>query len=219
MPRLMTLLPAVVSALVALWFCGFIPQIAAGDVLTWSVPWVPALGVEFAFLLDGLGLLFALMVTGIGAIILLYSAAYFKGHAKLNMLLLLLALFAISMLGLVLADDALTLFVFWEGTTITSFLLVGFDHEKPGARRNAQQALLVTGMGGLALLAALLLLGSEVGSFRLSEMNASGDLIKASALYLPIFVLVCLGAFTKSAQFPFHFWLPGAMAAPTPVSA
>ncbi|MDJ0992186.1 MAG: proton-conducting transporter membrane subunit [Dinoroseobacter sp.] len=219
MPRPLTLLPALVSALVALWFAGFIPEIAAGEVLTWSRPWIPGAGIDFAFLLDGLSLLFALMVTGIGAIIFLYSAVYFKGHPKLTMLLVLLSLFAISMLGLVLADDAITLFVFWEGTTITSFLLVGFDHEKEKARDNALQALIVTGLGGLALLAGLILLGAEAGTFRLSEMNAQGELIKASALYLPILILVFLGAFTKSAQFPFHFWLPGAMAAPTPVSA
>jgi len=219
MPRILTLLPAMLSALVAFWFAGFIPQIAAGATLTWSRSWIPGAGIEFAFLLDGLSLLFALMVTGIGAIIFLYTAVYFKGHAKLTMLLTLLGLFAISMLGLVLADDAITLFVFWEGTTITSFLLVGFDHEKKQARDNALQALLVTGLGGLALLAGLILLGAEAGTFRLSEMSAAGDLIRGSALYVPILILVFLGAFTKSAQFPFHFWLPGAMAAPTPVSA
>ena len=144
------------------------------------------------------------MVTGIGAIIFLYSAAYFKGHAKLNMLLLLLALFAISMLGLVLADDALTLFVFWEGTTITSFPAGRVSITKNrahGAMRTAG-ACWSPEWVVWRLLAALLLLGSEVGSFRLSEMNAAGDLIRSSALYLPIFILVCLGAFTKSAQFP-----------------
>lgn len=219
MPRLLTLVPALLSALTAAWFAQFIPQIAAGEVLTWTRPWIPGLGIEVAFLLDGLSLLFALMVTGIGAIIFLYSAVYFKGHPKLTMLLTLLALFAISMLGMVLADDMVTFFVFWEGTTITSFLLVGFDHEKAKARDNALQALLVTGLGGLALLAGLILLGFEAGTFRISEMNAAAGAIQASAMYVPILVLVFIGAFTKSAQFPFHFWLPGAMAAPTPVSA
>lgn len=219
MPRLLTLIPAAILALIAFWFAQFIPQVAAGEVITWSRPWIPGLGIEVAFLIDGLSLLFALMVTGIGALIFLYAAVYFKGHPKLTMLLTLLTLFAISMLGLVLADDAVTLFVFWEGTTITSFLLVGFDHEKTKARDNALQALLVTGLGGLALLAGLILLGAEAGTFRISEMNAAGDLIKASVLYIPILILIFIGAFTKSAQFPFHFWLPGAMAAPTPVSA
>ena len=123
------------------------------------------------------------------------------------------------MLGLVTADDAVTLFVFWEGTTITSWLLVGFDHERASARAAALQALLVTGMGGLALLAGLLVMGSMAGTFRLSEMNAMGDMFRASGAYPAIFALVMLGCFTKSAQWPFQFWLPGAMAAPTPVSA
>lgn len=219
MPRLLTLVPAALMALTAAWFAQFIPQVASGEILTWSRPWIPGLDIEVAFLLDGLSMLFALMVTGIGAIIFLYSAVYFKGHPKLTMLLTLLFLFAVSMLGMVLADDMVTFFVFWEGTTITSFLLVGFDHEKTKARDNALQALLVTGLGGLALLAGLILLGAEAGTFRISEMNAAAGAIQASAMYVPILVLVFIGAFTKSAQFPFHFWLPGAMAAPTPVSA
>jgi multicomponent Na+:H+ antiporter subunit A len=218
MPRVLTFLPAVLSALAALWFLGFAAPVAEGETLTWSRVWIEGLGIEVAFLIDGLALTFALMVTGIGALIFLYTAVYFKGHAKLPRLLVLLSLFAVSMLGLVLADDAITLFVFWELTTITSFLLVGFDHEKADARGKALQALIVTGLGGLALLAGLILLGFEAGTFRLSEINAMRGL-SAAALYVPIVVLVLLGAFTKSAQFPFHFWLPGAMAAPTPVSA
>lgn len=139
MPRLLTLVPAALMALTAAWFAQFIPQVASGEILTWSRPWIPGLDIEVAFLLDGLSMLFALMVTGIGAIIFLYSAVYFKGHPKLTMLLTLLFLFAVSMLGMVLADDMVTFFVFWEGTTITSFLLVGFDHEKTKARDNALQ--------------------------------------------------------------------------------
>jgi multicomponent Na+:H+ antiporter subunit A len=212
-------LPAVLAAVAAGWFLTFVPAVSAGEVLTWSRPWIGGLGIEFAFLIDGLALAFALMITVIGAGVLLYTASYFKGDARLPRLLTLLTLFAISMLGLVLADDAITLFVFWEGTTITSFLLVGFDHEKKDARDKALQALLVTGLGGLALLAGLLLLGMEAGTLRLSEMTLMGETLTASALYLPILVLVLAGAFTKSAQFPFHFWLPNAMAAPSPVSA
>ena len=123
------------------------------------------------------------------------------------------------MLGLVTADDAVTLFLFWEGTTVTSWLLIGFDHERASARAAALQALLVTGLGGLALLAGLLVMGGIAGTYRLSEMNAMGDLFRTSAFYPAIFALVILGCFTKSAQFPFQFWLPAAMAAPTPVSA
>src|SRR5690606_27260449 len=127
--------------------------------------------------------------------------------------------FAVSMLGMVVADDAITLFVFWEGTTITSWLLVGFDHERASARAAALQALLVTALGGLTLLAGLLVMGNVAGTWRLSEMNAAGDIFRDSAAYGAIFWLVIIGAFSKSAQFPFHFWLPNAMAAPTPVSA
>ncbi len=219
MPRLLTFLPAVVMAAVFLWFAQVLGPVAAGNIPEWSWMWVEGLGIELAFRLDGLSLIFALMVSGIGAIIFLYTSVYFKGHEKLTRLLTLLALFAISMLGLVTADDAITLFVFWEGTTVTSFLLVGFDHEKQKARDAALQALIVTGVGGLALMAGLILIGFEAGTFRLSEIALLGDTLATSALYIPIVILVLLGAFTKSAQFPFHFWLPGAMAAPTPVSA
>ena len=185
----------------------------------WVLPWVPTFGIDFAFRLDGLALAFALLICGIGAGVLLYAATYFRSDRRLTTLLATLVAFAVSMLGLTTADDAITLFVFWEGTTITSWLLVGFDHERAGARAAALQALLVTAMGGLALLAGLCVLASVTGTWRLSEMNAMGPLIKASTAYPAIFVLVMFGAFAKSAQFPFHFWLPNAMAAPTPVSA
>ncbi|MEL6773247.1 MAG: hydrogen gas-evolving membrane-bound hydrogenase subunit E, partial [Pseudomonadota bacterium] len=154
-----------------------------------------------------------------GALIFLYAAGYFLGDPRAGRIITLLFLFAIAMLGLVLADDVVTLFLFWEGTTVTSFLLVGFDYQKAYARRAALQALLVTGMGGLALLGGLILLGDFAGSYRLSEMIAMGPAVSEAAIYGPVLALFLLGAFTKSAQFPFHFWLPGAMAAPTPVSA
>ncbi|MEM7528082.1 MAG: hydrogen gas-evolving membrane-bound hydrogenase subunit E [Pseudomonadota bacterium] len=212
-------LPSVVALLAFLFFLTFLPAVAGGDVFAWSRPWLPALGIEFAFRVDGLGLVFALLISGIGALVFLYTAGYFRTDPRVARLLTLLLLFGISMVGLVLADDIVTLFLFWEGTTVTSFLLVGFDYQKPNSRRSALQALLVTGLGGLALLGALILLGDFTGSYRLSDFNAEGDAIKESALYAPVLILVLLAAFTKSAQFPFHFWLPGAMAAPTPVSA
>jgi multicomponent Na+:H+ antiporter subunit A len=212
-------LPALLALLSFLWFLRLIEPVAAGTPPEWVVPWVPSLGIAFAFRVDGLALAFALLITGIGAMCLLYAGAYFKTDRRLPSLQITLMLFAISMLGLVTADDVITLFVFWEGTTITSFLLVGFDHEQQKARWAALQALLVTGMGGLGLLAALLVMGNIAGTFRLSEINAAGDLFRASTAYLPVFLLVVFGAFTKSAQWPFQFWLPGAMAAPTPVSA
>lgn len=210
--------PAVVMAAAFAWFSTFLPSATAGVPVDLVLQWVPALGIEAAFRVDALSLLFALMITGIGAICFLYAAEYFHADRRLKRLLTLMTLFALSMLGLVLADDAVTLFVAWECTTITSFLLVGFDHHKADARHKAQQALLVTGIGGLALMAGLIVMGSVAGTFRLSGMAAFGG-FTSDPLYLVMLVLVLTGCFTKSAQFPFHFWLPGAMAAPTPVSA
>jgi multicomponent Na+:H+ antiporter subunit A len=150
---------------------------------------------------------------------MLYSSKYLEGHGHFGRFHLYLVLFMLSMLGLVLADNLLTLFVFWELTTITSYLLIGFDHVEKKSRRSALQALLLTGTGGLALLAGFILIGTVAGTFELSEIRAQGAVLKDHALYLPILILILAGTFTKSAQFPFHFWLPNAMAAPTPVSA
>ncbi|MEM8949138.1 MAG: hydrogen gas-evolving membrane-bound hydrogenase subunit E [Pseudomonadota bacterium] len=196
-----------------------VPTVASGEPSTLLLPWAPSLGVDLAFRLDGLGLLFALLISFIGVLVILYAAAYLRRHRDLGRLQLLLLAFMLSMLGLVTADNVILLFVFWELTTVTSFLLVGFDHEKPEARRSALQALLITGAGGLALLVGLVLLAETAGSYLLSEILTKGTAITADPLYLPILGLVLIGAFTKSAQFPFHFWLPNAMAAPTPVSA
>ncbi len=212
-------IPALVAAAATLWFAQFIGPVSHGDIPEYVASWVPQLGISFAFRLDGLALAFALLICGIGAMVFLYASAYFRSDRRLLSLQLSLMAFAVSMVGLTTADDAITLFIFWEGTTVTSFLLIGFDHEKEKSRRAAIQALIITGAGGLALFAGLLVMGSLVGSFRLSEMNLAGDVIRASPLYPVIFTLVILGCFTKSAQWPFHFWLPGAMAAPTPVSA
>jgi multicomponent Na+:H+ antiporter subunit A len=212
-------LPPLISLAAFIWFLGFLGPVARGDIPELVLDWVPGLNIQLAFWLDGLALGFALLITGIGAICLLYAGAYFAKDPRLPSLQIVLLLFAFSMLGLVVADDAITLFVFWEGTTITSFLLVGFDHEKAKSRDSALQALIVTGMGGLGLLVALLMMGDIAGTYRLSEMNAMGDVFRDHTLYTAIFWLVVFGAFTKSAQWPFQFWLPGAMAAPTPVSA
>ncbi|TVQ34439.1 MAG: DUF4040 domain-containing protein [Geminicoccaceae bacterium] len=211
--------PALLSASAFLWFLTFLPVIGAGEVVRVAWPWVPGMGIELSFLIDGLALVFALLITGIGALVLLYTASYFATHPGLWRLLILLGLFELSMLGVVLADNLILMFVFWELTTVTSFLLVGFDHEKADARAKALQALLVTLAGGLALLAGILLLGILTGTFEASALSAHSELIQDSGFYVVIVVLVLLGCFTKSAQFPFHFWLPNAMAAPTPVSA
>ncbi len=202
-----------------LWLAAQIPAVANGGSVTLVRPWVRDLGVELAFRLDGLSLLFALLISGIGVLVVVYAAAYLRHHPDQARLQILLLAFMISMLGLVAADNVILLFVFWELTTITSFLLIGFDHENRKARWAALQALLVTGVGGLALLVGLILLAEAGGSYRLSEILNAGPALQADPLYVPILVLVLLGAFTKSAQFPFHFWLPNAMAAPTPVSA
>ncbi len=208
---------ALPPAIAALLFALLLPSVSAGTAHEWTLAWAPELGVELAFRVDGLSLLFALLVTGIGAATMLYAGVYMKEHPRIGRFFLYLTLFMISMLGLVLADDAIALFVFWELTTITSFLLIGFTHDDPTSRRNALQALLVTGGGGLVLLAGLLLLGMEAGTLRLSQMD--GAAVQASALGTAMAVLVIIGCFTKSAQVPFHFWLPNAMSAPTPVSA
>ncbi|MDF2230931.1 proton-conducting transporter membrane subunit [Albimonas sp. CAU 1670] len=213
------LAPVLLAAALFLAFLPALGPVSRGEALVWAASWVPGLGIELAFRLDGLSLTFALLITGIGALVLLYSDSYLAGHPHYARFALFLTAFMLSMLGLVLADDLIVLFVFWELTTLTSYLLIGFGHEAERSRRNALQALFVTGAGGLAMLAGLILLGAAAGTTRISEILAQGDAIRQSALYVPILVLVLAGALTKSAQIPFHFWLPNAMAAPTPVSA
>lgn len=211
--------PVVFAAALFAGFCTYLPDVAGGDSVRLVSPWIPSLGIELGFLIDGLSLGFALLISGIGTLVLLYSNAYLAGHPQYGRFALFLTAFMISMLGLVLADDLILLFVFWELTTFTSYLLIGFSHETEKGRRNALQALFVTGAGGLAFLAGLILLGLTAGTTRISEIVQMGDELRAHALYLPILILILAGAFTKSAQVPFHFWLPNAMAAPTPVSA
>jgi multicomponent Na+:H+ antiporter subunit A len=210
---------AVVPGLLFAHFARFLGPVASGQAFAESWDWVAGLGVRLAFRLDGLSLLFALLVTGIGALVLVYGSGYLKGDPRLPRFYTTLLFFMAAMLGLVLADDAIVLFVFWELTGVSSYLLIGFDHEEEKARKAALQALFVTGGGGLALLAGLLLLGEAAGTLQLSSLGAQAAVLQAHPLYLPALLLVLLGAFTKSAQFPFHFWLPGAMAAPSPVSS
>ncbi|MCB1425508.1 MAG: Na(+)/H(+) antiporter subunit A, partial [Notoacmeibacter sp.] len=200
-------------------FAGFLPEIAAGNPVTGGYAWVPDFNVNFSWYLDGLSLTFALLVTGIGTLIVLYAGGYLKGHADQGRFFSFILMFMGAMQGLVVADNFLTLFVFWELTSITSFLLIGFDHSREASRRAAIQALVVTGLGGLSLLAGLLLIWNITGVSELSLLLATGDTLRDSPFYLAAFLLILGGAFTKSAQFPLHFWLPNAMEAPTPVSA
>ena len=184
-----------------------------------SIPWIPSLGIALAWNLDGLSRLMLLLITGIGAGVFLYADAYLKDDPKLHRFLATLALFMAAMIGAVLADDLIALFVFWELTSLASFLLIGFKSETAEARRAAQQGLLVTVGGGLALLAGMLLLGATAGTFRISEILARPEALSGHPFTPWIVLLVAIGCFAKSAQWPLHFWLPNAMAAPTPVSA
>jgi multicomponent K+:H+ antiporter subunit A len=195
------------------------PDVFGGTVLHWRVDWLPSLGLAFGLRMDGLAWLFALLITGIGALIVLYAAYYLHHDDPAARFFAFLLLFMGAMLGVVLADNLILLAVFWELTSLSSFLLIGYWQHREDAREGAKMALAITGAGGLALLAGMLLLGQIVGSFDLETVLAAGDTIRADALYLPALLLILAGAFTKSAQFPFHFWLPQAMAAPTPVSA
>jgi multicomponent K+:H+ antiporter subunit A len=198
---------------------GLAPSVFAGQTLLFLLDWLPDWGLNLNLRLDGLGFLFALLVYGIGALIILYAYYYMPGDDRLGRFLGTLLAFAGGMLGVVLAENILFLLLAWEVTSLTSFLLIAYKHRYAESRLAARLALLVTGGGGLALLAGLLLLGRMAGSFELSVILDRGDLIRGHALYVPALLLVLLGAFTKSAQFPFHIWLPQAMAAPTPVSA
>ncbi|MEM7032743.1 MAG: putative monovalent cation/H+ antiporter subunit A, partial [Chloroflexota bacterium] len=202
-----------------IYFVRFLNLIDAENTVKESIDWVPTLGVSLSFHVDGLSLVFALLICGIGTLIVLYASSYLEGDPLLGRLYAYLLAFMASMLGLVLADNIITLFIFWELTSITSYLLIGFDHKREEARWAASQALVITGAGGLVLLAGLIMLGQVGGSWTLSELLQQGEQIRAHALYVPILILILIGAFTKSAQFPFHFWLPGAMEAPTPISA
>lgn len=195
------------------------PTIAAGGAVAAAFWGVPALGVTGGLRVDGLSLVFALLITGIGALIFLYAHAYLAGDPRMVRLVVILILFMAAMVGAVTADDIVTLFIFWELTSLTSFFLVGFDHEKTKARKAALQALLVTGGGGLALLAGLILVSIAAGTTSLSGIIAQRETVLAHEAATPAMLLIILGCFAKSAQTPLHFWLPNAMAAPTPVSA
>ncbi|OBX19286.1 monovalent cation/H+ antiporter subunit A [Erythrobacter sp. QSSC1-22B] len=194
-------------------------QVLAGESVAVSAAWVPALGLDFSLMMDPLGLMFAGLILGIGLLVMIFAHYYLAQGEATGRFFASLMLFQGSMLGIVLSGNVLLLLVFWELTSLSSFLLIGFWRDKPEARQGARMALAITGGGGLVLIAGMILLGVVAGSFDLMTILQSADVVQASPLYPVILGLILIGCFTKSAQFPFHFWLPHAMAAPTPVSA
>lgn len=202
-----------------IYFCSFIPEVVtSGNVVRANFQWIPSFGVNLNFTLDGLSLIFALLITGIGALVFLYTSAYLKGNAHLDRFYGYLSMFMASMLGLVLADNLISILVFWELTSIMSFFLIGFKNYDEGSRRAALTSMGITGLGGVLFLACTILIGSIGGSYSIQELLSSQILFSEHPYYALILFFIFGAAFTKSAQFPFHFWLPGAMKAPTPVS-
>ncbi|PCH72614.1 MAG: monovalent cation/H+ antiporter subunit A [Rhodobacteraceae bacterium] len=195
------------------------PAVLRGEIITARLDWMPGLGLNANFFLDGLGLLFASLILGIGLLIIIYARFYLSRQDPMGQFYTYLLLFQGAMVGIVLSDNVLLLLVFWELTSLSSFLLIGYWKHLPEGRQGARMALLVTGSGGLAMIGGMLIIGNIVGSYDLTVILQNKDLIQGSPLYLPALLLILVGCFTKSAQFPFHFWLPHAMAAPTPVSA
>ncbi len=196
-----------------------VPAVLRGEVIQAGWTWLPGLGLNVNFFLDGLGLLFAGLILGIGLLIIAYARFYLAKEDPMGTFYTFLLLFQGAMVGIVLSDNILLLLIFWELTSLSSFLLIGYWRHLPEGRQGARMALAVTGAGGLAMIAGMLMLGGIVGSYDLTVILRERELIQASPLYLPALVLILVGCFAKSAQFPFHFWLPHAMAAPTPVSA
>ncbi|OZG72856.1 monovalent cation/H+ antiporter subunit A [Hahella sp. CCB-MM4] len=195
------------------------PSVLQGETIQYHAKWLSSLGLDIAFRMDGLSLLFCGLILGIGLLVILYARYYLSSNDSIGRFYAYLILFMTAMLGIVLSNNVIQLWMFWELTSISSFLLISFWSHKSDARKGARMALTVTGAGGLALLAGLLLMGHLVGSYNLDDILNSGDLLRDHQAYPFVLFLVLLGAFTKSAQFPFQFWLPHAMAAPTPVSA
>lgn len=210
---------AILPASLTAYFASLIPEIQANGSLVLEYSWMPGLGINLNFLVDGLSLVFALMISGIGTFILIYAGAYLAGHKYLARFFVIMLSFMASMLGLVLSDNLVSIFVFWELTSITSYMLIGFNHEDMEARKCALQGLFVTAGGGLVLMAGLILLSIMTGSYSLAEILASDLALHEHVFYTGAVICILAGCFTKSAQVPFHFWLPNAMAAPTPVSA
>lgn len=216
--RITGFLPTLLPLSLCIYFGSFIGNLPASGSTMYFYNWVSTADVNLNFNLDGLSLLFCLLITGIGTLVFLYTTYYMKGHPYLVRFYAYLSLFMAAMLGLVLSDNIITLFIFWELTSISSFFLIGFNNEDPASRKSAITALGVTGLGGLSLLAFAILAFSQTGTMSINEMLGSTGVFDQGAFSGVLLLLLLLASFTKSAQFPFHFWLPGAMKAPTPVS-
>lgn len=213
-PYLFTAIPV----LLFIFFASKLPQIQGTNFIIEKNSWIPQLGIDLNFRLDGLSMLFSLMITGIGAMVFVYTSYYLKGHLYLDRFYAYLSIFMASMLGVVLSDNLISLFVFWELTSISSFFLIGFNNEEEASRKSAMTALGITGFGGLVMLVGFVWIGTVSGTYSLTELINQPEALKNNSGYPWILILLFVGAFSKSAQFPFHFWLPGAMKAPTPVS-
>ncbi|HNS59244.1 MAG TPA: proton-conducting transporter membrane subunit, partial [Nitrosomonas europaea] len=198
---------------------GLYPFISEGEALRNEIEWLPGSGLNFTLRMDGFAWMFSMLITGIGFLVVLYARYYMSPRDPVPRFFSFLLAFAGAMQGMVIAGNLILLAIFWELTSIFSFLLIGYWHHNAAAREGARMSLIITGTGGLCLLAGLILVGHIVGSYDLDSVLAAGNRIREHALYVPALVLILLGALTKSAQFPFHFWLPNAMTAPTPVSA
>jgi multicomponent Na+:H+ antiporter subunit A len=202
------------------YFLSFLSTTRHNHKIVETMPWIPSLNVNFQVMLDSLGLLFALLITGIGSLVVFYSIYYLsKDHEKLNTFYVYLLLFMGAMLGVVLSDNLIILYMFWEFTSFSSFLLIGYWYNREKSRYGAQKSMLITVLGGLSLLGGIILLYIMTGTFSISEIASQAKELYLDPLFIPALIFVLVGAFTKSAQFPFHIWLPDAMEAPTPVSA
>lgn len=208
-----------ISVLCFILLASQIPNLHTVDAIYYTVEWLPSVGINLDFRLDALSLMFAMLITGIGTLIFIYTYYYLNSKNSLPKLYSLLMLFMAAMLGISLSNNLIILLVFWELTSISSFLLVGYWQRYEAAQRGSRMALTITGLGGLCMLGGFVLLGQVAGTYQIDEIFKNVEIIHASPLFTPILLLILMGALTKSAQFPFHFWLPNAMAAPTPVSA
>lgn len=209
----------IVPVLLFASLCRFIPSVSTGVQHTETLNWIPSFDIQFSAHLDGLSLLFGLLITGIGSLVVLYSIYYLKREPALHLFYVYLLLFMGAMLGVVFSDHMLVLYAFWELTSVASFLLIAFWYHRKRSRYGAQKSLLITVFGGIGMLIAFLMIHQATGTFSIQEALQQLDVLKADPLFKPAMVLLLLGAFTKSAQFPFHIWLPDAMEAPTPVSS